>query len=277
MVVGEQENAWGDRTTDNILKLEWAIAGEVALTIAGSDITLAEYDGGDGSTTSPVDQSAAMILNCGGAMSADVNIIVPNKSKLYLVNNKTTEDWSLYIKTVGGTGLEIPQDESYLVWCDGNDVIASIRAPSSGTVDLATNSLQLGGAVAALYALLDLRQTWSVPQTVLGATFELTLDAYTPDVATDTTLFLPQAEVTDTYTIQNPTGTPVPGQILIFHLEQHHTDVQSIIWGTHYLFINDEDVDVTQTIDTMDTFTFQYNSSLGKWICAGVAQNFARD
>ncbi len=274
MVQGEQPNAWGDITTDNLLKLERGISGRVNLTLASSNVTLSTEDGGDGSD--PVDQAGAMILDCDGALSANINIIAPNFPKIYIINNNTTEDYTVSIKTSAGGTLGIPQGEAQLVWCDGDDGFFSITASSSGTVDLATNALQLGGAVAALYALLGVRQTWTKPQTIQGAQITLTAFAYTPDVATDTTMYLAQSEVTADYAINNPSGTPVEGQILIFHLEQHASIVRSITWGTEYIFINDETVDITQTVDTVDVFTCQWNGNLNRWVVAGIAQNLPR-
>jgi len=242
--------------------------------MASSDITLTTANGGDGTG----EQAAAMILDCTGTISANINIIAPNSSKLYLINNGVTQSVAetVSIKTSSGSAIEIPINESILVWCNGSNVFTAIKAQVSGTVALATNSLQLGGSVAALYALLAAKQSWTNPQTVLGQAITLTADAFTPNADTDSIMYLAQSEVTAAYTINNPTGTPIAGQIMVFHLEQHDTTPRSVTWGTKFIFTDDTNLDVTQTIDTVDTFTCQYNANLDRWQVAGVAQNFPR-
>jgi len=274
MVQGEQNNTWGDITSDNLDKLEEAVAGLTALTMASSDITLTTNDGGDGTS----EQAASAILDCAGPISANIDIIAPNLSKLYIINNGTTQTVAetVSIKTTAGSALEIPNGEAHLVWCDGDDGFFMISALPSGTIALATNALQLGGSVAALYALLAAKQSWTKPQTVLGQDITLTANAYTPNADTDSVMYLAQSEVTAAFTIENPTGTPVSGQIMVFHLEQHDTTPRSVTWGSEYIFTNDVNVDLTQTVDKVDTFTFQYNANLARWVAAGVAQNFPR-
>lgn len=275
MVAGEKSNTWGAVTTDNLEKLEQAISGRQSLTMASSDITLTTESGGDGGAS---DQAGVMILDCTGTISANIDIIAPNVSKMYIVNNGVTQSAAetVSIKTSGGSAIEIPNGESNIVWCDGSNVFTALTAVSSGTIALATNSLQLGGSVAALYALLAAKQSWTNPQTVLGQSITLTANAFTPNADTDSIMYLAQSEVTAAYTINNPTGTPIAGQIMVFHLEQHDVTPRSITWGSKFIFTDDTNLDVTQTVDTVDTFTCQYNANLDRWQVAGVAQNFPR-
>jgi len=274
MAQGEKTNTWGAVTSDNLDKLEEAIAGRTALTMAAADITLTTANGGDGTG----EQSASMILDCSGTISANINIIAPNLSKLYIVKNgcDQTVAETVSIKTTAGAALEIPNGETYLVWCDGSDGFSTISAISSGTIALADNALSLGGSLASLYALLAAKQSWTNPQTVLGQDITLTALAFEPDADTDSVMYLAQSEVTDDYTIANPVGTPVSGQIMVFHLEQAADTPRSITWGSKFIFTDDVGVDLTQTIDTVDTFTCQYNANLVRWQMAGVAQNFPR-
>ena len=104
----------------------------------------------------------------------------------------------------------------------------------------------------------------------------LTTGTYTPDADTDSTVFIAQSEVTQAVTIANPTGTPVKGQIITFWIEQHGVTLRSLTWGTKFLFTNDVNIDLTQTLDAVDGFTAQYHANLDAWMVAGVAQNFPR-
>src|SRR5216684_2270136 len=77
--------------------LDLAIAGHLVKSVAGSsDYTL---------TTTPVGtaESENMVLEMTGAMTADINIIVPTQNKLYIAYNNTTGGHTLTFKTVAGT------------------------------------------------------------------------------------------------------------------------------------------------------------------------------
>lgn len=270
---GEQDNTWGDKTTDTLSKIEQAIAGRLGITLAASNYTLTAVNGGDGSgSTNP----APMILDCSGTLSASVSVVIPNVSKLYIIKNGTSGAYTVGIKTTSGTALTIPQGETYLVWCNGSNVVATISALASGTIALATNALQLGGVVAASYAQKAVKNSWTKPQIVVGAQMTLTAGTYTPNADNDTTLYLAQAAADADITIANPTGTAVNGQIMTFWLEQHGSTLRSLTWGSKYIFTDDTNVNLTQTLDAVDGFTAQYNSNLDRWMVAGVAQNFPR-
>jgi hypothetical protein len=272
MTQGEKTNTWGDITSDNLDKIEESIAGRKPIALASADYTLTTNNGGAGSA----EEAVAMFLDCTGILTANVNIIAPNTSKMYVVRNGTTGSFTVGIKTTSGTALEIPQGETYVVWCNGTNVFRTVNALISGAVAEATNALQLGGVVAASYAQLALKNSWLNPQVVTGNDITLTAGTYTPNADTDTTMFLAQSEVTEPVTIGNPTGTPVKGQIMTFQIEQHGSTVRSITWGSKFIFTDDVNLDLTQTINAVDIFTAQYNANLDRWAVAGAAQNLPR-
>jgi hypothetical protein len=279
MVSGEEDSTWGDIARDNDLKLAWGVTGLVSLTMASSDVTLDTANGGDGVSTTPDDEAAAMILLCGGTISANIDIIAPNLSKMYIVKNDTTQTVAetVSIKTSGGSALEIPNGETYLVWCDGSDGFFTLNAAISGTVALASNSLQLGGFNAVFYSRLAIKNSWTRPQTELANVRTLTALAYTPGAAIDGIITIRQAELTGDITINNPTGSElVDGQVMIFNIEQHAVTPVSVTWGSEYLFPDDTNIDLTQTIDRVDKFTMQYDLGLDRWLVAGIALNFPR-
>ena len=144
MVPGEEESTWGELARKNHLKIISALLGYQELVMASSDITLTTENGEDGSGTT--DQAASLILECtsAGSISANIDIIAPNISKMYIVANNTTQTVAetVSIKTSGGAALEIPNGETYIVWCDGSDGFFTISAQLSGTVALAVGQLQ---------------------------------------------------------------------------------------------------------------------------------------
>lgn len=83
-----------------------------------------------------------------GTISALRNIIVPAKTKLYLVNNSTTGGFSITVKTPSGAGFTIANSGSYtLLYCNGVDVVAAAVPPG---VELQANKDAANG-----YAGLD--------------------------------------------------------------------------------------------------------------------------
>lgn len=280
MVQGEQENTWGDRARDNDLKMVKAIAGLESITLASADLTLTVTNGDDGAG----DEASAMIITTGGLLTSNVNIIAPLESKLYIIQNGCTQTVAetVSIKTPLATNpLEIPFGETLLVFCDpaadgGNGEFFTINASLSGLVALATNSLELGGVVAADYAQLAVKNTWTRPQVVEGTDVTFTAGLFTPNADEETTLFIPQSEVTEALTIGNPTGTPVKGQIMTFQFEQHDTTPRDVTWGSDFIFVDDVNIGLTQTIDVLDIFTAQWNANLARWVMAGIARNLPR-
>jgi len=191
---GENENTWGDKTSDNLEKLEQKISGKLSITLASSDYTLTSVNGGDGSgSTNP----ANMILSLSGTLTANVAVIVPDLSGFYIVRNGCTQTVAetVTLKPSGGSGVVIPTGETYLVYLDGAGNAYTIEAQVSGTVAEATNALQLGGVVAASYAQLAVKQSWTKPQRITPTHVTLTASAYTPNADTDSHIVVDQSEI----------------------------------------------------------------------------------
>jgi hypothetical protein len=67
---------------------------------------------------------ASYSLDVGGTLSASTkNLIVPDTSKNYLIQNSTSGGQSILVKTSGGSGVTIPNGERILVFCDGTNVV----------------------------------------------------------------------------------------------------------------------------------------------------------
>lgn len=276
-ILGGDDNQWGAILNTAISEFELAVTGKLDVSaLSSTDRTL-------GTGGAPNEEARKLILNCTGILSANIDIIAPLEPKTYIVKNGTTGAFTLGIRTPTGTlPLDIPQGETLLVWCDpaadaGKGQFFSINAPVSGTVALATNSLQLGGIVAASYAQKAVKNTWTNPQIVQANQRTLTSNAYTPDVDTDSTIIIAQAQIGGaSVTINNPTNTPIDGQILVVIIEQHATTPQSVVWGSEFIFPDDSNIDLTQTANKVDAFSFVYSLNLDRWLNFGSAQNLPR-
>lgn len=117
LALGQKSGQWGDVTNGNLQILEDAIAGTEAITLAASDVTLTDLQFTAGQ------QSHAAVLNLSGTLSADVNVIVPTRSKRYLVKNGCTGAYTVTVKTASGTGAVADQGITTAVRCDGTNVV----------------------------------------------------------------------------------------------------------------------------------------------------------
>lgn len=267
--VGADDNTWGTLLNTLLGYVELAITGVESLVVTGGTYILDV-------TGTAADEARKAIIDLTGTLTSNQIIQAPNEPKMYIVRNATAGAFTVSIKTPTGGSLQIPQGEIYLAWCDGSNNFRTINGQVSGTVSEATNALQLGGIAAANYARMAIKQSWTRPQTLVPENVNLSAGAYTPNADTQSHVRVQQAEVVSNVTINNPSGTPVDGQILIVEIEQHDVTVRSVIWGSKYVFEGGIDLDLTQTIDTIDKFAFQYSSGLDRWQLTGAGQNLPR-
>jgi hypothetical protein len=98
----------------------------------GSDVTLS------------VQESANAILSFAGALTANINVILPASSGQWIVNNSTNGSFNLVVKTPSGTGVIVPQGGQILIYCDGINILSTSNK-------LATATWSIEEASGALY------------------------------------------------------------------------------------------------------------------------------
>lgn len=157
---GANNNVWGALLNASVFQLvEDALAGRLAIVVAGVDITLSTNNGSN-------DQARMAIIALSGSPSATRNIIIPNVSKWYIVDNQTNAIQN--VKTSGGTALPIAIGERKLLFCDAANGIF-------GVADT------LGGLDSSAFAKLASRNSYSagnsdVPRDLVdGATVTMDL------------------------------------------------------------------------------------------------------
>lgn len=270
------DNTWGTILNALFDELERAITAVHSQDFTSSDVTLGAAGGAN-------EEARKAILVATGSLAGNVNFVVPNEPKIYIVTNNTSESFTLGIKTSGGSALEIPQGETLLVYCDGSDAFTQLNAVVSGTVTEATNALTLISVAGADFAQKAVKNQWTKPQ-VIDAN-QVALDTagdpnfYVPDADSDTNILVKQSEMmisTNDVKIKNPTGTPLDGQIIVVTVEQRSADPKSIQWGTKYKWPDDTAIDLTQTVDKIDAFSFMYNANVAFWLNFGTALNIPR-
>ena len=106
---GENPNTWGEVLNEGVISLvDHAIAGYTSISVGTTaTVTLTENQGSG-------DQSRSAILEFKGTIGGshdNIDVLIPNNSKLYVVKNSITytdSTDSLVLKVAGNTGVTIP-------------------------------------------------------------------------------------------------------------------------------------------------------------------------
>ncbi len=269
------DNTWGTILNTLIGELERSITAIHSQAFVSSDVTIGALGGAN-------EEARKAILVATGTLAGNVNFIIPNEPKIYIVDNTTDGAFTVGIKTSGGTRLDIPQDTAIIVWCDGSDVIKQINALTSGIVANATDSTKLIGVAGADFAQKGVKNQWTKPQIIDATQVVLTLanpKTYTPNADNDTNILVKQSEMmrdANPLKFLNPTGTPKDGQIMVFTVEQRSASPVAVTWDTKFKWPDNTAIDLTQTIDKIDAFSFMYNANVAFWLNFGTALNIPR-
>jgi len=125
---GENIDTWGLVANAQVFTfLEEAICGVTTVPVAATNVVLT-------ANTGATDEARFGILNVAGTLSANVEIIIPNVQKKYTVYNGTSGDFTLGIRTAGGSATLIQQGLTFDVWCNGSDVVRPVGLTSAGDV-----------------------------------------------------------------------------------------------------------------------------------------------
>jgi len=106
---GENPNTWGEVLNEGVISLvDHAIAGYTSISVGTTaTVTLTENQGSG-------DQSRSAILEFKGTIGGshnNIDVLIPNNSKLYVVKNSITytdSTDSLVLKVAGNTGVTVP-------------------------------------------------------------------------------------------------------------------------------------------------------------------------
>ncbi len=98
---------------------------------------------GSSDVTETSAQAENIIQQFTGALTGNINVIVPNTVQLYYIYNNTTGSYTLTLKTAAGTGIVVPAASHVILYCDGTNVV---NAFSSNTVTVGSVFYALGTA-----------------------------------------------------------------------------------------------------------------------------------
>jgi len=136
---GDNSNTWGTALNTGVISItDDAIAGYAQISFAAANVTLTANNAAG-------DQARMAFLEPIGALTANVQMVIPSVSKGYWIKNSTTGAYAVSVGTLGATGVNIPQGGTTYVICNGS---ATAAAPDAFPGGIATPSaVSVGGTL----------------------------------------------------------------------------------------------------------------------------------
>jgi hypothetical protein len=136
---GDQTGLWGQTTNTNLgTLLEQAITGVTSITMSDANYTLTSFNG-------VTDEARNAVLVVTGTNAAVRDLIPPVAEKLYTVVNNTSGGFAIRVIGASGTGVNIPNGATCLVYCDGTNFVNGLSGSAgnfnvNGTLTATTSN-----------------------------------------------------------------------------------------------------------------------------------------
>jgi hypothetical protein len=169
-----------------------AIAGRLSKAITTADVTLTD------------DEARNAVIELTGTLTGNRNLIVPTRTKVYLVYNNTGGAFSVTVKTAAGTGVAVNQGTKAVVYCDGTNVVMGIGVFGASGANHAPGLVPSPGGSAGTTKFLREDGSWQVPPGTAGSGDSTRKAAYgsLPAASNDGDLFFP----TNGFAVERDTG-----------------------------------------------------------------------
>lgn len=134
--VGADFGVWGTELNGNLGIQDNNLGGVATVSVAGNSDVIANAS-----------QAQCMLQNLTGVLTGSINYILPNAGSYYAVANNTTGNFNLFVKTLSGTGIFVPQGSSVWVYSNSTDIV---RSTPSGWQQIAVYTVS-GAASQPVY------------------------------------------------------------------------------------------------------------------------------
>ena len=279
---GANPNSWGTVLNNNVIALiDDAIAAYTTVSLSAIDVTLTNENGAS-------DQARSAFLELQGTLTANVNLVLPAKSKGYFIKNKTvlTAAETTTIKTLAGTGAAVATSAIGWFVCDG----VSVHQPNATGLGLGTAAnLDFGTADANLIPVstADIRFVrTSVSSTIPSAkTFTSAVTFEGPGIVPVTSLTDAASIAIDmglgnnfaitlagNRTLAAPTNV-TPGQTGYIYVVQDGTGSRTLAFNNAYIFISGTAPTMSTAANAIDLLV--YNAKTTTAITALVVKALA--
>jgi len=150
---GDQSGIWGQTTNTNLgTLLEQAITGVESITMVDANYTLTNFNG-------VTNEARNAVLVVTGTNNAIRDLIPPVVEKLYTIVNNTTGGFAIRVIGGSGTGVNIPNGATCLVYCDGTNFVNGLSGSAgnfsvNGTLTATTaNATTFNGTTGAFTSI----------------------------------------------------------------------------------------------------------------------------
>lgn len=140
MGTGNDNNSWGSNANAEVFQVfEDAISGVLTSTVTGGTLDLS----GSPPPAAPSQvRYSRLVFN--GSLASDQTVIVPNLSKIWVIENATGGAFVL-LMNAGGTNIQIPQGSIRIVRCAGANTLTRLDFNDISNVEASASPTLQGG------------------------------------------------------------------------------------------------------------------------------------
>lgn len=256
----DNPDTWGDVLNASAIELlEDAIAGSSVIDVTSGDVTMDITAGGDDPGNEHYRKAIVSIIGSPGGDTRQ--IFVPALTKVYLVANNTGDASDVTVLVTGQTGVLVPADTVYLLYCDGTDVLATEVPLATVAIQAqtATDAEQLTGVDGAEFAQLDVAQTWTKGQVVQRVTLSDSGGDIIPDLALSNSFYHEMTQGENLAAPLNPTN----GAMFSLVIEQGAGPPHALTFQANTFIWGNASVPTLSTeLGEVDYFAFEYVTNL---------------
>ena len=124
ITTGEKSGTWGTITNTNLQILEQAASGYISLAVGSGDValSLANHATANGKN---------LYYKLTGTLTANSSVTMPDSAeRVFIVEDATTRssnNYTLTVKTVSGTGLTLPVGSTTVLYSDGTNITGKLQ------------------------------------------------------------------------------------------------------------------------------------------------------
>ena len=124
ITTGEKSGTWGTITNTNLQILEQAASGYISLAVGSGDValSLANHATANGKN---------LYFKLTGTLTANRTVTMPDSAeRVFIVEDATarsSNNYTLTIKTVSGTGLTLPVGSTTVLYSDGTNITGKLQ------------------------------------------------------------------------------------------------------------------------------------------------------
>lgn len=136
--IGENPNTWGDVANENYVLLERKLCDVTSIAVTGGTLNLTD-------SGPPIDQERVAVIEFTGVLASNQIVEFSGRQGFWLIRNSTTGAFTLTVRKVGQTGVQVSQSSDSIVFMDATDMRsfqpaadALVSVPVDGGTDVLT-------------------------------------------------------------------------------------------------------------------------------------------